>query len=101
MDLSGLSKSRRPRLLTDLLGAKVLFSDWAPARNPFVLVRRRHRGGEIMPKRFLKVEADDKDQRRDVANRLFARLMGDKARNDVLESIRNDSKAPEPPKKHR
>jgi hypothetical protein len=57
--------------------------------------------GEIMPKRFMKVEADDKDQRRDVANRMFAGLMGDKARNDVLESIRKDPKAPEPPKKER
>ncbi len=54
-----------------------------------------------MPKRFMKVEADDKDQRRDVANRMFAGLMGDKARNDVLESIRKDPKAPEPPKKER
>jgi hypothetical protein len=48
-----------------------------------------------MKKHFLKVDPDDPDDRNDVANRMFAGLMKDKARNKVLEEIRQEPKAPE------
>lgn len=52
-----------------------------------------------MKKHFFKVNPDDKGQRKDVANQMFAALKKDIARNKVLDDVCKDPEPPERQKK--